>query len=210
MAEYPYLTKTSAIKTFLSKVQETGIPAAVSQKHLASIGLASSNDRPLIPLFRALGFINQSGVPTEVYRSYKNRAEAKKVLARAILKAYSGLYATYPDAHKLDNETLANYFRTRTGASERTVSAIVNTFKTLCESADFGEIETIEEEKEPEKREIVSKDERKTRALPPSFSTPAITINIQLQLPITENEAVYEKLFASLRKNLLEPTQEEK
>ncbi len=38
---------------------------------------------------------------------------------------------------------------------------------------------------------------------------PSVAINIQLTLPITENEAIYDKLFASLRKHLF-PREEEK
>jgi hypothetical protein len=37
---------------------------------------------------------------------------------------------------------------------------------------------------------------------------PTIAINLQLQLPETENAAVYENLFKSLRKHLLTPENE--
>lgn len=36
--------------------------------------------------------------------------------------------------------------------------------------------------------------------------TPTIAINIQLQIPATENAAVYENLFKALRENLIEPS----
>lgn len=40
----------------------------------------------------------------------------------------------------------------------------------------------------------------------PANQTPPITINIQLQLPETENAEVYEKLFKALKENLLAPS----
>jgi hypothetical protein len=59
-------------------------------------------------------------------------------------------------------------------------------------------------------------NDRAERSVPPAPSvavgaslafgtTPQIAINIQLQLPETENAEVYEKLFKALRENLLCP-----
>lgn len=148
MANIPYLTKTSAVKDFLKKIQETGEPSKVTIAYLKTIGFTSSNDQPLLPVFKFLGFLDSSGAPTDLYRKYRNKKEAPKVLGRAVSSAYSGLYATYPDAHKRDAEALANYFRESTGLGERAVSAIVNTFKTLSESADFEGLEELGEVEE--------------------------------------------------------------
>src|SRR5439155_1978904 len=112
MAEFVYLIKPSAIKEFLEKIHETGVPAKVSQDYLVSIGFKSKNDRPLIALFKSLGFLDQSGAPTDLYRKYREKKQAPKVLAMAIMTTYSDLYATYPDAHRKDSEALADYFRT--------------------------------------------------------------------------------------------------
>lgn len=54
--------------------------------------------------------------------------------------------------------------------------------------------------------------DRPGKAVPPDFlmttgAVPQIAINIQLQLPETENGEVYEKLFRALRENLLNPKQ---
>src|SRR5438309_2305870 len=113
MTGIPYLTKTTAIKEFLEKVQETGVPTKIDREYLPSIGFTSSSDRPLITLFKFLGFLDKSGAPTDLYRKYRDKKNAKRVLGRALATAYSGLFATYPDAHKRDNDALADYFRTK-------------------------------------------------------------------------------------------------
>ena len=40
-------------------------------------------------------------------------------------------------------------------------------------------------------------------------TTPTIAINIELKIPPSESPVVYENLFSALRKNLLEPIQDE-
>ncbi len=59
--------------------------------------------------------------------------------------------------------------------------------------------ETIPEETYPEHRPL---DEKSTTA-PPNI--PTVAINIQLQIPETENADVYENLFKALRKHLMNP-----
>ncbi|SRR6266566_3499851 len=207
MTDFPYLTKTSAIKDFLEKIHETGVPAKIDQTYLPTIGFTSSNDRPLIPLFKFLGFLDKTGKPTELYQKYRAKKDASKILAKAIKDAYSGLFTTYPDASKRDVEALSDYFRTTTGKGTAVVKAVVSTFKALCENADFSTHGEIVEEEKVE--EVVTK--KKTGRTSISIGeSPTITINIQLQLPVTESDTFYDKLFASLRKNLLVPVEEEK
>lgn len=110
MADYPYALKLSILKDFLSYIQNEGVPDKVSQAFLPSIGFKSSNDRKLTPIFRFLGFIGSNGVPTQIWRDYRDKEKAPKVLADAIRKAYSELFSIYPDAHRKDKKNSAKLF----------------------------------------------------------------------------------------------------
>jgi len=208
MSNIPYLTKASAIEEYLAKIPEIGVPEKVTQDYLPTIGLSSSSDRPLIPLFRFLGFLDASGKPTTLYGEYRDTDKAGAVLARALKESYVGLYATYPDAHTKDVEAVANYFRTTTKLGDRAVRAMVDTFKALCGKADFEALE--EGEGERGKRLVEGERKKVRRSDVESEFGPSISINIQLTIPITDNEAIYDKLFSSLRRNLLTPSEEEK
>jgi hypothetical protein len=79
---------------------------------------------------------------------------------------------------------------------------IVATFKTLCESADFGAPEPLPTgAEESEGNRTVSRSPRMP-AIPESGVT--INLNIQLQLPPTEDSTIYDKIFKSLREHLIE------
>ncbi len=200
MAEFPYTPNPASLRRFLEHIQTAGVPQKVTQKYIASVGFKSGNDRYIIPVLKAVGFLDGSGVPTDTWRRYRNKNEARTVMATALQSAaaFSGLFATYSDAHRKDNEALRNYFSTHTNAGEKTLALIVRTFKTLCEFADF--------EAAPEglEKEPATPPPAERAPLPRAGTATGMTvnINIQLQLPATEDQAVYDKLFASLKKHL--------
>ena len=122
-------------------------------------------------------------------------------MANAIKNAYKPLFDTYPDAHRKDKEALRNFFASKTGHSERTLEKIILTFKALCNLADF---ENEDESTTPvnDATELVNSASQ-SRSLDRLATGFAININIQLQLPETHDEEVYDKLFRSLKRNLL-------
>jgi len=88
--------------------------------------------------------------------------------------------------------------------AESTLGLIVSTFKTLCELADFEATKPAEA--------VSAEEVEKTPGTPPkrrssaetaSSGVPVVNINIQLQLPATDDATVYDKLFAALKKHLL-------
>jgi hypothetical protein len=58
----PYLPSNKNLEMLFSKIQSAKVPDKFTHSFLqTTIGLKGTNDRPLIPFLRALGFINQSG-----------------------------------------------------------------------------------------------------------------------------------------------------
>ncbi len=202
MAEFPYTITPANLKEFLKHIQSAGVPEKVNQTYLEQVGFKSKNDRNIVGILKFIGFLDPNGVPTGVWTNYRNKSAAGVILASAIRSGYSDLFNTYPDANRKDNEALRDYFSAHTKVGDRALVAIVGTFKTLCEQADF-------EGAEPERTELPTTLDRKggpaaSRTTQPGApSVPAININIQLQLPATEDGTIYEKLFAALKKHLL-------
>jgi hypothetical protein len=201
MVDYPYALVTGKLKKFLGHIQSAGVPPKVNTQYLSSVGFKSSNDTKIIPILKYINFLDAGGVPAEVYRQFRNKEKAGGVMANSLKAAYKNLFGTFPDAYRKDTEALRNYFSTHTDAGERVVNATVATFKVLCEFADF-EARTEEIPDSP-------KGELKSEASVPKQVSPAtsggltVNINIQLQLPATEDASIYENLFSALKKHLL-------
>jgi hypothetical protein len=202
MADFPYTQVTGKLKSLFQKIQQVGKPDTVDKKWLASIGLKSSNDPSLIPVLRVIDFIDQSNNPTERWTRYRDKSQARKVLAEGILIGYAELFQTYPDAYRRSDDELKAFFTTKTKAGSQVVSKTVTTFKNLCELADFQDVPI--EGSSVQSVQLTQGDIRApTRIIKELEAGVTININIQLTLPDTTDESVYDKLFAAMKKHLL-------
>ena len=119
-------------------------------------------------------------------------------MANAIRKGYSDLFEMYSDAHRKDDEALRNFFSPRTGLGRAAIEVMVRTFKIMCGLAEFE----AESGAKPGYEEGLKSDVERHVALDILRTGPgmAVNINIQLQLPATDDASVYENLFAALKK----------
>ncbi|MEM0314326.1 MAG: DUF5343 domain-containing protein [Candidatus Bathyarchaeia archaeon] len=199
MSDYPYILNTGRLKSFLELIPRIGVPDKITVQTLPRLGYTSENDRPIVKILKFIGFIDSDGVPTQDYMNFRDTSIAGVVMAKVLRRAYCELFNVYPDAYKRDDETLKNFFRPTTRASEQVVERMVDTFKALCSYADF------ETSKEAETLEAAAKI-MELRAAPKSIT---LNININLNLPLTDDGSVYDKIFKSIRENLFSMVKEQ-
>lgn len=205
MTSIPTVVSVKTIDRFLSHISTAGVPGKVDMKYLKTVGFRSSNDGALITTFKILGFVDNAGIPTNLWREYKDKSKQRKVLGKAIKEGYPELFELYPDANRKDDEAVRNWMRTTTGASEVTVTRGLSTFKKLVSHADFDGID--ESPTEPVKAQETNADKVPiVTALGPQFTrgAPAININIELQIPATNDPKIYENFFEAMKKNLFD------
>ena len=208
---FPYTKTAGAIPRLLAHIRDAGTPSKVTVKYLASVGFTSSNDRYLVGVLRGLNFISESGAPTDRWRHYRG-SSAKTELADAIRNGYAELFTTYPDAYRRDDEAITNFIRGHTDYAATTVQHALRTFRVLCAEADFeaASVDQIAgadtssapvESPASQASPIVTIGE----ATPPVANPAAavININIQLQLPPSEDGKIYESFFDAMKKHLL-------
>ena len=66
MPDFPYTPNPASLRRFFEKIPSTGVPDKVTLQVLNSLGFTSSNDRYILPVLKALKFVDGSGVPTQV------------------------------------------------------------------------------------------------------------------------------------------------
>jgi hypothetical protein len=201
VVKYPYIPSMPPIKRFLQSIQTMGIPEKVNQNTLPQMGFKSSNDRYIPSILKFIGFIDSSGVPTEDYKEFRKKEVSKSVMANALRRTYADLFILYPDANNKDFQPLRDFFSGTTKAGEHALGLTVQTFKTLCEFADFG---AVPAQVEPQQTQPTPK---------PLVQLPItreggvnINVNIRFELPITKDPDIYDKIFESLKKHLLAPS----
>lgn len=193
---YPYARKTGSLKTFLQKIPTIAVPDKLNYETLSALGYKSSNDRPIVHILKFINFLKEDGTPTENYTSFRNKEKAGSIMANCLRSAYKDLFGLYPDAHQKTTEELKNFFSTRVTGGELVLNLTVSTFKTFCEFADFEGTAEVGPTPPTSTRAPSSIAEQQ----PPQI---VLNLNIQLQLPVTENAEVYEKIFKALKDCLL-------
>jgi len=204
MQKYPYIVKIGSLRDFLKKVPGIGVPDKITTTTLKGLGYTSSNDAPIPRILKFIGFIGEDGTPSDSYRLFRNKEKSSAVMAASLKKAYAELFQTYPDAHNKDTEALRNFFSTSTEGGEAVLVNTVNTFKALCEFADF-EVPPIETGMVSGEgaSETISKVPITKVPVQTAAAGLTINVNIELQLPATEDSSIYDKIFESLKKHIL-------
>ena len=188
-------------------------PERFSIKFLENLGFTSTNDRLFIGVLKDLGFLNRDGAPQPRYFDFLDRSRSKQVLAEAIRDSFSDLFAINMRAHDFTYEDAKNKLRTLYAGrkTDLVVGRIAKTFRALCDYADFQGIlaqppvttSTADETREP----------TDSPASPPgSHEAPGahtgllrsstLQYHINIVLPETRDQAVYDAIFKSLRNHL--------
>lgn len=196
--QLPYLPSYKNVGTLFEKIASAKIPDNFTHDFLQStIGLKASGDRPLIPLLRNLGFIDQSGRPTPSYSLLKG-ANRRAALAAGIRKAYEPLFDADQNAHQLTGERLRSLVSQVAGTDDDMTGRIANTFSAIAKLGDFDAAvpNTGEEKKkeniEADAEETVSKS--RSKGLRTEFH-----YNLQIHLPSNGTEETYLNIFNALR-----------
>ncbi len=209
---YPYSTATGSIKKILEKIRNVGQPSKVDPKWFSSIGFNKASEQRMIAILKFIGFAEDNGTPTELWNQFRSNKNGKTVLGQALQKSYNELYAIYPKAHELNRDELTDFFKTRSTAGNLALSHTVNTFKNMASYAEFSDnfvghvnittsSNTNNEIDSVNQHEFVSPTI--TKKINSSGNGVVINLNIQLTVPETTDEKVYDKFFEAMKKHLL-------
>ena len=200
-----YLVTTKNLETFFNAVITAQAPERFTNKFLKDLDFTSSNDRLYLGVLKALGFIEDTGAPTERYFQFLDQTVSKRVLATAIREAYEDLFRLNKDAQKLAEEEVRGKLKTLTRGekSDNVVGLMAKTFKALCEYADWSQ-PSVAPEPSKSPPDVLPQREPEAPAQPSARgNVTALHYNIEIHLPATRDSAVYDAIFKSLREHLL-------
>lgn len=206
----PYVLATGRIEPLFQKIQEAQIPLRFTQDFLdAKLGMKGGSAAPLIPLLKRIGFLENDGVPTDLYRKFRNPEMMGAALAQGIRKGYAELYSRNEYAHDLSPDRLTNLIVEITGKQkgDRVVNAIVATFNALKSKADFGSsLPNTKSSEEKSLKQVLQPESVKELAASMSRGNNLglnLSYAINLTLPETDDINVYNAIFKSLKENML-------
>ena len=197
------INNTGSLARFLESIKTAGVPERVTVEFLKTLGYKSSNDRPIVPIMKGIGFLDADGKPTERYKQYRSY-DGARVLADALQSAYSDIFLAYTKAHTLPLDKLKGIIASKTTKGDASIERIAKTFQVLAKAADFTpSSDPVEQGETSTEDETPGQDPEIPPSPPLRGKTPSFHYNIEIHLPTTTDITVYNAIFKSLKENLL-------
>lgn len=220
---HPYVASAGPLLKAVEQFRKS-LPSTLNAATLKKLGLAPNNESYLINTLRFLGIVDESGQRTEeAHRVFSQHADdafigAFEPMVRA---AYSRLFDHFgEEGWRLDKSRLVTFFRAEDSSTDIVGQRQATTFSTLARLAGHGDPAAPLTTKPPSASGARAATRPRsatgpTRRPQPSVEgapagTPqgrandlGITVRVEINLPATTDQEVYDKIFQSLRKNLV-------
>jgi hypothetical protein len=217
MAEkHPYVSGSGGLVKAIQQLRNS-LPSKIDAYILKKLGIAPKNESYLINVLKFLSVIDDDGTPTDEARAtfsqHDDSAFGKK-LSEMMKKAYSELFGLHGEkAWNLDNNALVTFFRQSDQTSAVVGSRQAMTFQTLAAFAGHGEVPSARQSTPRKGKASIKKAKSSKQTEVPSPPSPntgtgggkdiGLTVRIEINLPEGGDQATYDRIFKSIRENLL-------
>lgn len=200
----PYMNSPGTVTKILHKIKTASTPDRFTADFLGTkLGFKGGNARTFISWAKKMGLLKTDGTPSEEYKKFRNPSTAGSAMASALKQGYAELYERDEYCHDLDRTKLTALIVDATGLDHdnQTVKLAVSTFFNAKAFAKFGGESATHDDVEESSDEFTDKE--------PNDDTSGGDVDLQLGytislvLPKTDDPAVYNAIFRSLREHLL-------
>ncbi len=206
----PYLVAPGSIKNCLEKVKAAATPERVTQDFIATkLNIKGGTGKALIPYLKKIGFVASDGSPTDLYKQFRNHATAGAAAAKAVKTGYKELAHVNEYFYELNDKDLQALILQVTGAEEgnQVAKLTLTTLKTLKAFADF-EAKSVVPAKDQQKDGSTGDSEKASSGGKHTGVGLNLAYTINLNLPATADQAVFNAIFRSLKEHLLSDNEE--
>ncbi len=205
-----YVNQPGSMLKIFEKVRHAQTPDRFTADFLKTkLGFRGGNYRQFIPLAKRLGLLGSDGVPTELYKRFRNLGDSGAAMAQALKNGYREIFERNEYADNLTKEQIRGLVVEITGldSKNRIVRLVCQTFESLKTLANFDASGASQDQRHGD---VAGKEEPDggpgSKAVLGSTRQEfdlnlAYTIN--LVLPRSDDPAVFNAIFKALRENLL-------
>lgn len=211
--KHPYISGGGPITKAVRQFRKT-LPQKIDAGTLKKLGIAPNNETYLINILRFLDIIADDGTPTAAAKnvfSQHDDAAFSQAFGNLVKKAYKGLFELHKDAWELDSDKLITFFRQADQTSGVVGPRQATTFQTLASLSGHGAPPAAQKSPKPPKASVQGHRKRGEK-LPtqieqqtnlPGGSNMGLTVRIEVNLPAAGDQETYDRIFRSIRENLL-------
>jgi Family of unknown function (DUF5343) len=214
--KHPYASPgaiTAAVNQF-----RKSFPTTVTADTLRKLGIAPNNESYVINTLRFIGAIDADGNKTPKSTAAFNQHDAaafQTSLGDMVKDAYAALFELHADsAWGLPLDSLISFFRNNDQTSDVVGRRQASTFQALAGLAGHGDTPVAPKPKVVKEGKPKSGKQKEVKAHVPPLKTQdsggnnmqkdlALTVRIEVNLPAGGDQETYDRIFRSIRDNLL-------
>jgi Family of unknown function (DUF5343) len=202
----PYTSSAGVLRRVLGKIPTSEKPSIFTSDFLGTVLNATGGAaRPIIPILKSTGMLNQNGSPTELYSQFQTESGRPTAALQALRNGYGEIFKRNTYAHKADEAALTDVIVQVTGlpGTDQIVRYIYSTFQAFQELAK-GAKEAQGDEAAGDGRTGGDDNDGVSERSPEVRNGKLnLAYNINVVLPETTNVEVYNAIFRSIKGNLL-------
>jgi uncharacterized protein DUF5343 len=192
--KFPYTTKPSSLRRLLQAIPSRPKPPKYDAALLRSWGFSDTNDYTVLRVLKAIGLLNASNEPTELYSKYMHLQGGATALAEPVKRIYEPLFNASHKPYAESPEQLKNLFNIHSGGSDRALEQQIQTFKALCENTIFdGAADPV-----VATGNGATATQRALGGVTPSLTGAGININVHIHLPENKSSRDYEAIIEDI------------
>jgi hypothetical protein len=204
MPNLPYLATPGSIKNALDRIKTAATPDRVTGDFVTTkLQMKGGTGAAIPPFLKKIGFVASDGTPTDLYKRFRNQSTAGPAVADAIRIGYKTLAEANEYFYDLSDKDLLALIVQVTGA-EADSAVAKQTLATLRNLKSYADFETKANAETP----AAPSPNDATRHAAPQREVERrgglnLSYTINLNLPATTDQAVFNAIFRSLREHLL-------
>lgn len=221
--KYPYVPSAGPLVKTVSHLRKS-FPREVTADTLRKLGVAPKNESYVINVLRFLGIIDDEGKKVEAkakpFVQHQDEAFAAE-FGKVVREAYEELFELHGDsAWMQERNGLTQFFRTTDHSSDVVGTRQAGTFSALAALSGHAEVPASKTSPAVRKPKPPSDDNNKAKPARDQSTSSGIssfgngntgggqqsvglTVRIEVNLPASGDQETYDRIFQSIRKNLL-------
>ncbi len=219
--KHPYTPSQGPINQIVNQFRKS-FPQSVTSDTLKKLGIAPNNESRPLNVLKFLGFLdpegNRTDVAVKIFTIHDDKSFAEE-FGKQVSASYGELFELYQDeAWTLSQDALIGFFRRADGSTDIVGKKQAQTFQALAAIAGHGDIPEVKvtnpKPRTPAKRkvEVPAKEKLQENTVSQNGHSATdekmkrdfgLTVRIEINLPTDGDQETYDRIFKSIRENLL-------
>lgn len=217
--KHPYIQSPGNLAQVIKHLRKS-FPATMTAETLKKLGFAPKNESYILNILRFIMLIDDLGKKTEIATkafSQHDDSAFQKQFADIVKNAYADLFSIHGEsAWTLNLQSLVTFFRSADDTTDLVGKHQARTFQVLAGFAGHQEIPEPKAVSKNNGKTTKKKTIAKAEALPAQQETQVnkperavggpdvgLTVRIEINLPADGDQGTYDRIFKSIRENLL-------